>query len=222
MKTHTLEINAIIVTDKNVNLSSINQEEISKMLGNGFASEPTYIKMSNVSVFDYMSNPDFPVQLNIQGNKIIFILSGNASFDFGKKDKINEFTNKFIEILNSDSFKNYIGNIKAIGTNIAVSVVSDSDEKLFQSLLLNFQEILSSQGSFHAGGIRLLRKNDNKRLEVSLEPVIPDMGNDFTESYIIKINKHIEPINNSWTEDIRNQLISFNKESSDIIKELNK
>lgn len=217
------EINLVLVTNNVLDFDSFNRSEIKTALKDTFDELPRYIEIpEQAAVFDYLTNPEFPVQLNLQGNKIVFVLSGNAGFNPGEKTNLTNFANRFKTVLELDTFSSVISDVKAVGFNAMVSIVSGEAEETFSTITSSvLGNVLSAEGSFHAGGLQIVRIDGHKRTEVNLNPVIPEMGEDFTHSYNLRVNQHFQPASTNWLSSLNTDALSFKDKVESIITTLN-
>ncbi len=216
------EVNIVLVANNVLDFDSFNRGQIKAALKDTYDESPRYIEIpEQAAVFDYLTNPEFPVQLSLQANKIIFIQSGNAGFDPGEEENLTNFANRFKAILELDTFSSVVSDIKAIGFNSLVSIISEDAEEAFSTVMSSkFSDVLTEEGDFHAGGLQLVRINGNKRIEVNLNPVVPEMGEAFTHSYNLRVNQHIQPATTNWLNDLATDIQTFKSKVEQIITTL--
>lgn len=217
------EINIVIVSNQTLDFDVFNRGQIKGVLNDGYDEPPRYIEIpEQAAVFDYLTNPEFPVQLNLQGNKIVFVLSGNAGFNPSEEENLTNFANRFKTVLELNTFSSVTSDIKAVGFNAMVSIVSEEAEETFSTITSStLGDVLSEEGSFHAGGLQIVRIDGHKRTEVNLSPVIPEMGEDFTHSYNLRINQHFQPASTNWLNSLNTDALSFKDKVESIITTLN-
>ncbi len=206
MKITITQLNIVQVYQEQVQSLAINKNDILDFLGEQLSEEqeipdPTLLDMPNgPTLFDYSSNTDFPLQLSLIEKMQIMSLNGNVKVDLNDDSTLKKFVELFVKINKTPAFEEKREVREAIGMNISATVVSGEKDKPFGKVE-PLDTLFPQYGDLVARGVQVVRKTklkrssevSDKRVEIKILPNIPKMGEDFTDSYEVKANFHIEP-----------------------------
>ncbi len=213
------ELNIVLLSSQKIEPDQL-RTGIKTILSEGFDEPPKYIEIPEVAIFDYSNNSDFPVQLNIQNDRIIYVVHAIPGSTLeGNIELQTKFVKSFVDIVSSSTARLVIGNPKAIGFNISYKTTADAEEEPFAKINNKFIDVMGDK-DIVANGFTIVRRKENSRYQVAVIPTIPEMGSSFTGSYTINLNKHFEPVE-GWPTSIEASFRSFLSEGDTILTEIN-
>lgn len=219
------ELNIVFVSEHRINVDRIGKQEVKDRLNQGFEVSPRYIEIPEVAIFDYTNNVEFPIQMNIQGPRVVFVTNGSpAQVNLDDNPEFYRyFVEQFVSLISLSEFSSELGSPLAVGFNISFATTSETGETTFSSAVSRLNSIFQDKGSPVTNGFDITRNSgDNIRYRFILKPVVPEVGSDFTDSYNISINKHWQPINEAnWKILLTDKFTDFINEAKQMIDDLN-
>ncbi len=209
------EAGIVCVYKEIIETDSLNRKEIKEILKEGYDEAPRYIEIPGpvtIAVFDYFNNPLFPVQLNFQKNKQLFIINGTADLDISKNKVLKSFARKYKQL--EDSGCNPKLQKKAFGFNFLITLQAEEGEKIFDDFSnKEFNLLLKDMGELVAKGFRVIRldKKARQRVDFKIEPVVPEIGKAFTYAYSVHVNIHYQPVKPELLASVESKILELKK-----------
>ncbi len=222
-----LELNIITVFEKKILTDDLDRPQIKSILQKDKDIPPQYIEVPDFVVFDYLTNPTYPVQLHFQDKREIFVISSNIELNLEEPSVVKSFSFDYLAINNTKLLKDL--ELVSQGFNVLFAVSPNEKNETFGWIKNKLSSVLEDKGEFFAGGARFIRvnKDGKSRLEFKIDPAaIPELGASFTGQYIVSINKHFQEPQSvghlppNWNDDVETRLVQFKNEALEAVKKL--